>query len=184
MTFKFRSEKDRGGAVSITRRIFAVFVAASALTLLYLNMTDNADMKLFLEHFPEIGSQTKRTILATYKMGASLFVFFADVILVGPFAYLSYFGKHIKPKDGKLINALSFFDIGLLLAVVFTVWVASARFILINMVTKTPVKFIHHEPLTVFCIVLFAIWFVLGLMKVYSYPKDKRRELARYAIKF
>ena len=89
----------------------------------------------------------------TYKVAASLALVFADIILVGPFAYLSYFSDHIKPKPGKVINTLSFFDLGLLSALIFTFWTISANFMVINAVSKNPSfmsRMIDNEILVIF----------------------------------
>ena len=104
----------------MTHRIFWTFVCVSVLAIIYFNVTELDDLKRLTAKFPELSKTVKNTFLHTYKVAAPLALVFADIILVGPFAYLSYFSDHIKPKPGKLINALSFFDLGLLSALILT----------------------------------------------------------------
>lgn len=171
----------------ITHRIFLVFVCTSLLAILYFNLTDVNDLKLLASKFPEIPVSVRNTFLHTYKVASSLSLFFADIILVGPFAYLSYFSDHIKPNGNKLLNSLSFFDFGLLLALVFTLWCIAIQFVVVNAVSKTPnllCKMIDNEILAIALGVLTFVWLFLLVLKVYSYSAAQRKELSKYAIRF
>lgn len=171
----------------VTHRVFWVFVCVSFLAIVYFNLTDSEDLKRLMARFPEISKTVKTTFVHTYKVAVSLGLVFADIILVGPFAYLSYFSDHIKPKSGKIINILSFFDLGLLLALIFTLWAISAHFMIFNAVTKTPgvmTRLIDNEILILFLISISLFWIFAVILKVYSYNSIQRRELSKYAIRF
>ena len=171
----------------MTHRIFWTFVCVSVLAIIYFNITELDDLKRLTAKFPELSKTVKNTFLHTYKVAAPLALVFADIILVGPFAYLSYFSDHIKPKPGKLINALSFFDLGLLSALIFTLWTISANFRVINSVSKTPSfmsRMVDNEILVVFLASLTVLWIFAVILKVYSYTSVQRRELCKYAIRF
>lgn len=171
----------------MTHRIFWTFVCVSILAIIYFNITELDDLKRLTAKFPEVSKTVKNTFLHTYKVAASLALVFADIILVGPFAYLSYFSDHIKPKPGKVINALSFFDLGLLSALIFTFWTISANFMVINAVSKNPTfmsRMIDNEILVIFLAALTVLWIFAVILKVYSYTSVQRRELCKYAIRF
>ena len=73
----------------MTHRIFWTFVCVSILAIIYFNITELYDLKRLTAKFPEVSKTVKNTFLHTYKVAASLALVFADIILVGPFAYLS-----------------------------------------------------------------------------------------------
>ena len=92
-----KTHADENRIVGVTHRIFWVFVCVSVLTIVYLNLIDLEDLKRLTSKFPEISKTVRVTFLHTYKVAATLSLIFVDIILVGPFAYLSYFSDHIKP---------------------------------------------------------------------------------------
>ena len=178
-----RLEKPRLNSFGISRKIFGAFFAISIFALLYLNLTSEAALKLVSEEFPEWAPSTQSAVIRSYKMGVSLFLFFIDVILVGPFAWLSYFGEHIKPKEGKPVNYLSFFDIGMLLALWFTLALSAAHFSITNSVAKHPVNFLSPETLGIIIGLLFLTWVVILMLKVHSYTREQRAELKKYLMR-
>ena len=107
------------------------------LTIVYFNLIDLEDLKRLTSKFPEISKTVKLTFLHTYKVAATLSLIFVDIILVGPFAYLSYFSDHIKPKSGRLINILSFFDLGLLSALIFNPLGTIGKFVVLTQSRKS-----------------------------------------------
>ena len=182
-----KTHTDEYKIAGVTHRIFWVFVCVSVLTIVYFNLIDLEDLKRLTSKFPEISKTVKLTFLHTYKVAATLSLIFVDVILVGPFAYLSYFSDHIKPKSGRLINILSFFDLGLLSALIFTLWALSANFVVINAVSKEPSflsRMIDNEILIILMSVITVLWIFAVILKVYSYTSAQRRELCKYAIRF
>ena len=93
MTF---DKKDTG--TGITKRVFCVFLAVSFFALAYINLTGSENIRLVSEQFPELNLSFRKAFVSGYKMSMSAAIFLIDVILVGPFAWLSYFGDHITPK--------------------------------------------------------------------------------------
>lgn len=169
----------------MTRKIFWAFVCASIATLVYFNLTNEAYLKMLLDQFPEIDSATRAHLASGYKMGVSVAIFLVDIVLVGPFAYLSYYSEHISPSPGKIVNYLSFFDFGILLAFVFTLASAAAHFYIISAVAEPGCNYLVAPKSAALAFgAVFVVWCALLTMKFYSYPKDKRRELKKYAIRF
>ncbi len=168
----------------VTGRIFLCFVAASILALLYFNITPRADLVALAQKFPEVGDTMQKTFVRSFKMAISMALFLVDIILVGPFAYISYFGDHIKPRKGSVLNKVSFFDFGLLLALWFTLTLAGIHFQLLNYVRKVDAAFLTPSAFVLFSGAAFLIWIMALLMKFYSYTSYQRKELKKYAIRF
>ena len=167
-----------------TRKIFTAFVAVSVITLIYFNTTTRAELWLLSEQFPEIGDDWKMTIIRSYKMAISVWLFFMDIILVGPFAYLGYFSEHIKPRKGNPLNNLGFFDFGLLLALWFTLTFAAGHWFILDAVSSQPQNVVSVESAAIISLCLFLAWAVLLVLKIYSYSRAQRTELKKYAIRF
>lgn len=168
---------------SISAGIFCVFFVISVLTLVYLNLISKEEMKLVSAQFPEFGESRKEAIVESYKISISVALFFIDIILVGPFAALSYFGDHIKPRrQMPFICRLSFFDLGVSLALVFTIALASAHILIIDCVSS--IRLTHGEFMTIvfFNAAIFVVWLVITALKIYTYTPDQRRELAKYVV--
>lgn len=168
--------------VGITRWLFGIFVAASLLVIYYLNSTTIQELKLLTNQFPELSHAFKSTFIHTYRMGLTLYLFVVDIILVGPFAYLSYFSEHIKPRPGRFVNSVSFFDIGILIALIHTLALGCMNFIITNSVSPAPYD-VNVNGLVVLIVAAFAFWGALLLAKIYSYSRDQRKELKKYAIR-
>ncbi len=178
--------------MSITRKIFLIFFVVSLFALAYINMTSYDSLKSIAELFPEIDIILRKAFIRGYKMAMSLAVFFVDILLVGPFAWLSYFSDHIVAKrvglidkfGGNLMRDVSFFDLGILLATDFTVAVIAFNFTLVNAVDKTPITFISPSILWWLSAVGLVAWALAALIKIYSYTSDQRSDLKKYIIKF
>ncbi len=176
----------------VTRKIFTIFFGVSIFALLYINLTSTENLKLIAEQFPEVDILLRKAFVKGYKMVVSLGLFFVDILLVGPFAWLSYFSDHIVPKRIGLIDRfgaeklrdISFFDLGILLALVFTIGVISFNFTLVNAVDKTPITFLNYKILWYFSGLCFLSWGYISLLKIYSYTSDQRKDLKKYIIKF
>lgn len=169
--------------VGITRWLFGIFVFCSLLVIFYLNITDERELKLLTNQFPEFSSAVKNTIIHTYKVGMSIFILVTDIILVGPFAYLSYFSEHIKPRAGKFVNSVSFFDLGILIALIFTVSLGFLHFIIFNSISPQP-REVNVNAIVIFTVAAFIGWVFLMFAKIYSYTREQRKELSKYAIRF
>lgn len=181
MATGIRMEDDDPGAFST--KLFALFFLISVLTLIYFNTISTEELKLVSAQFPDFSEQKKRAIVSSYRISVSVVLFFIDVIIVGPFAYLSYFGQHIKPKrNNVLVKNLTIFDLGIMLALVFTLAFASAHILIIDCVS--PIRLTKGEFNTIigFNIAIFILWWIIALMKIYSYSSEQRKELSKYAI--
>ncbi len=170
--------------LKISRRIFFVFVALSLAALAYINMTSGEDIKLIANQFPELSVAGRKALITSYKILLSAGLIFFDIILVGPFAYLSYFSEHIKPRAGHVINYLSFFDLGILLGCIFTVLWGGAHFVVANSVSAQPRNLLGVGTLFYIILGAFALWCVLCLLKTYTYTAYQRKELKKYMIMF
>lgn len=179
MTF---DKKDTG--VGITKKFFCVFLAVSFFALAYINLTGIENIRLVSEQFPELNLSFRKAFVSGYKMSMSAAIFLIDVILVGPFAWLSYFGDHITPKRFPPLRNVSFFDLGVLLATDFTLAVIAFNFTIINAVDADPVKIVAPKALWIITGVLFAAWFIITLIKTYTYDADQRRDLKKYILTF
>jgi len=169
----------------ITTRIFVSFVIVSLLALVYFNITPKSDLVAMSLKFPEIGDTMQKTFVRTYKIAISAAIFLIDIILVGPFAYIAYFGDHIKPIKGKLLNLISFFDFGVLLALWFTLTIMGAHFQVLYYVRKIHSSpFISPTSMLVLSEIAFGVWIIALLLKFYTYTPDQRKELKKYAIRF
>ena len=171
-------------SIGITRKVFWTFFALSVFALGYVNWTHDEHLRAFAELFPEVNLTVRKAFIHGYKPAMSVFIFLADIVLVGPFAYLSYFGDHISPKKGNFINYVSFFDLGILLAIVFTMSVISFNFTLVNAVDKNPVKIISSDWLWAMTFIGLVAWLIAAVLKTYSYDRDKRKDLKKYVIRF
>ena len=81
----------------------------------------------------------------------------------------------------------SFFDFGLALACIFTLWTISAHFVFINAASETPsalVNLIDNRILFWLLVAITLFWILTVFLKVYSYSADQRKELSKYAIRF
>ena len=169
---------------AVTGRIFLCFVAVSILALLYFNITPMSDLSALAQKFPEIGDTRQKTCARRYKMAGALALCLVDIVLIGPFAYISYFGDHIKPRKESPLNSVSFFDFGLLLALWFTLTLAGLHFQLLNYVRKVHAVFLTPSAFVLFSGAAFLIWIIALLVKFYSYTSYQRKELKKYAIRF
>ncbi len=172
------------GTMGVSRRLFVFFVILSLGTLAYVNMISQADMRLVAEKFPELTETMKGNFLRNYKIAISLLIFFTDIILVGPFAYLSYYGQHIKPRAGHILNYISFFDVGLILAIIFTFSVVSSHMLIIDWFSITPLRPMSFCAFSCLLGALFFMWCVLLWIKTRSYTAAQRKELKKYLIRF
>ncbi len=177
-----RYQSNESGGVS--RRIFAVFVLLSFAALGYLNTISSSEMRLVAGEFPEWSESTRETVLRSYKMVVSIAIFFIDLILVGPFAHLSYFGQHIRPKPGHPLNRYSFFDFGLVLASIFTLFMVAAHALIINLVSPKFVGFLEIKSVSLFFIAAISLWTIMLFFKIHSYTRAQRKELKKYLINF
>ncbi len=176
----------------ITKKIFSIFFVVSLFALAYINLTSSDSIRLVAELFPEIDIIWRKAFVKGYKMAMSLAIFFIDILLVGPFAWLSYFSDHIVAKrvglidkfGGNLMRDVSFFDLGILLAIDFTVSVIAFNFTLINAVDKNPITLITPSALWCVAGAGFVAWGIVSLIKIYSYTSDQRADLKKYIIKF
>ena len=168
-----------------SKKIFLVFFVISILSLVYFNLISVKQLDLVLVQFPEIKVSTRHMIAEHYKMSVSVALFLVDILLVGPFAYLSYYGGHIEPKRVlPIFEKLSFFDVGILQALVFTIVLDSFHILILDSVSS--IKLTDGESYVILgfylCIVLLCA--TITLIKIYTYSSSQRRELAKYAIKF
>ena len=152
---------------------------------MYLNLISVRQLNLVLEQFPEINVSTRHTIAEHYNLSVSVALFLVDILLVGPFAYLSYYGGHIEPKRVlPIFEKLSFFDIGILQALVFTINLDSFHILILDSVSS--IKLTDGESYIILgfnlCIVVLCA--IITFIKIYTYSPSQRRELAKYAIKF
>lgn len=165
-------------------KVFSVFFIISVLTLVYFNLISDKDLISLVAQFPEFSDSSKRLFVSNYRIAISVALFLIDVILVGPFAFLSYFGDHIKPKRyNEFLNTVSFFDIGILLALVFTLNLASVHIILIGCISD--IRLTNGEMYTIIGVNLAFVfsWLLFALIKIYSYSPSQRKELSKYALK-
>ena len=101
----------------------------------------------------------------------------------GPFAALSYFGDHIKPRSQiPFIYRLSFFDLGVSLALMFTIALASAHILIIDCVSSIRLTYGEFMTIAFFNAAIFVEWLVIIALKIYTYMPDQRRELAKYVV--
>lgn len=177
--------------IGITKKIFTTFFVVSILALVYINMTSTSHLRLIADQFPETDILWRKAFIRGYRMSMSLGLFFIDILLVGPFAWLSYFSDHIEPKRVGLIDKIggflkdvSFFDIGLLLALDFTIAIITLNFTLVNAVSETPITIILPSTLWIISAIGLVAWVILSLLKIYSYSSDQREDLKKYIIKF
>ena len=168
----------------ITRKLFWALLGVSFFALTYINFTSDENLRLVAEQYPEVSLSFRKAFLDGYKMFMSLALFLTDIVLVGPFAWLSYFGDHIVSKCGDFIKRVSFFDLGIMLAIDFTMAVISFNFMIINAVDPNPIKVLGTMTPWIFTGIGFAAWFATSLLKIYSYSSDQRKDLKKYVIKF
>ena len=171
----------------VSRKFFVGLVVLSAFAITYFNITDIEDIKILADNLLGKNTSINSAFVHGYKIGTTSALFFIDVILVGPFAYLSYYGEHIKPKSSNILKAFSFFDFGLALACIFTLWAISAHFVFINAVSNNQsilVDVIDNRILFWTLVAITAFWVLAVFLKVYSYSADQRKELSKYAIRF
>lgn len=182
MPEKLKFEKSERG---LSSKIFFVFFVVSVLTLIYLNLISDEQLKLVSAQFPDFSESKRRAIAGSYRISISVALFFFDVILVGPFAFLSYFGDHIKPsRHNPLLERVSFFDLGIALALVFTINLASAHILIIDCVSTIRLTGVESWIIVWFNAGIFLLWLIAATMKIYTYSPEQRRELSKYAIKF
>lgn len=183
--------RKKNSGIGITKKVFIAFFVVSILALVYINSTSTSHLKLIADQFPEVDILLRKAFVRGYKMAMSLGVFFVDILLVGPFAWLSYFSDHIEAKRVGLINKVggflkdvSFFDIGLLLALDFTIAVIAFNFSLVNAVSETPIEIIKPIVIWIIAGIGLILWTMISLIKIYSYSSDQRKDLKKYIIKF
>lgn len=179
---QLKADNHKGNGFST--KIFAVFFVISILSIVYFNLIPERDLYNLASKFPEFSKAGKQAFVHSYKISISVALFFVDVILVGPFAFLSYFGDHIKPKRyNAFFNSVSLFDVGIALALVFTLNLASAHILLIDRVSD--IRLTTGEMYTIigFNIIIDILWVIFGLIKIYTYSPEQRKELSKYAIK-
>ena len=164
-------------------KIFSTFFVISILTLVYFNIIPTRDLNLIVSQFPEFSAEGREMFVRKYRTSVSVALFLIVVILVGPFAYLSYFSNHIKPKRNSFFNDISFFDIGIALALVFTINLASAHIVILD--TVSDIQLTQGEMFVILCfnIGIFLIWVLSVLFKTYTYSPEQRKELSKYALK-
>ena len=178
---KLDNHKGRG----FSTKIFCVFFVISILTLIYFNIIPTRDLSIIIAQFPEINTAGKKAFVQGYRITISVILFFVDVILVGPFAYLSYFSDHIKPKRfNSLFNDISFFDIGIALALVFTINLASAHILILDKVSDIRLSDEETNIILLFNATIFVVWVCCALFKIYTYSPEQRKELSKYALRF
>lgn len=171
----------------VSRKFFVGLVVLSVFAITYFNITDMQDIRALADNLFDANTSVKSAFVRGYKLGTTSALFFVDVILVGPFAYLSYYGEHIKPKSSNVLRMFSFFDFGLALACIFTLWTISAHFVFINATSETPsalVNLIDNRILFWLLVAITLFWILTVFLKVYSYSADQRKELSKYAIRF
>ena len=174
---------DKVGNGAFSTKLFWIFFVISLLTLVYFNSISAQELKLVSAQFPDFDETKKRAIVSSYRISISVALFFIDVILVGPFAYLSYFGDHIKPsRKNRLVQNISIFDLGIALALVFTLALASAHILIIDCVSPIRLSAGEFNTILWFNAATFAIWVVVAFMKFYTYSPEQRKELSKYAI--
>ncbi len=177
---KLDNHKGRG----FSTKIFSVFFVISILTLVYFNLISDRDLTLVLAQFPEFSDASRKAFVSGYRLSISVALFFIDVILVGPFAYLSYFGDHIKPKRcNSFFDDISFFDIGIALALVFTLNLASAHILVLDSVSNIRLTATEANIILGFNGAIIALWLFCALFKTYTYSPEQRKELSKYALK-
>lgn len=182
MPEKLKFEKKDWG---LSSKLFFVFFAISILTLIYFNLISDEQLKLISAQFPDFSESKRRAIAESYRISISVALFFLDVILVGPFAFLSYFGDHIKPsRYNSLLAGVSFFDLGIALALVFTINLASAHILVIDCVSTIRLTEVETWIIIGFNAAIFVLWLVVAILKIYTYSPEQRKELSKYAIRF
>lgn len=179
-----KNAKTKRNSNGITRKAFFALIFVSFFALAYINFTSNENLRLSAEQFPEVNISLRKAFAEGYKMSMSLAIFLIDIILVGPFAWLSYFSDHISPKRVGPMDHVSFFDLGILLAIDFTLAVISFHFTIINVVDKSPITIIEPKFLWIVTGVGFVLWLFCAIMKMYTYSADQRKDLKKYIIKF
>lgn len=168
----------------ITCKLFWALLGVSFFALTYINFTSDENLRLVAEQYPEISLSFRRAFVDGYKMFMSLAIFLTDIVLVGPFAWLSYFSDHIVSKRGGFIKRVSFFDLGIMLAIDFTLAVVSFNFMIINAVDPTPIKVLGTMTPWILTAIGFVAWLTTSLLKIYSYSSDQRKDLKKYVIRF
>ncbi len=177
---KLDNHKGRG----FSTKIFSTFFVISILTLIYFNLISDRDLTMILTQFPEFSESGRELFVSEYRVSISVALFFIDVILVGPFAYLSYFGAHIKPKRfNAFLGDISFFDVGISLALVFTLNLASVHILILDTVSDIRLTSTEAYIILAFNVAIDIIWLIFALFKTYSYSPEQRRELSKYALK-
>lgn len=155
--------------------IFWGFVLLSGSILFFVYKTPPDKLQMNIPYFCDITPKM-------YKLIFFISMFMGNVVLVGPFAFLSYFSQHIKPTEGKLINMLSFFDIGILLASIYSALLGWVHYLFIKS------EFLNNAGLeNVFSLISFVVsanvlWLFLLIMKYRSYTSNQRKELKKYRI--
>ena len=164
--------------------IFRVFFVVSVLTIVYFNLISTEELKLVSIQFPEYNADKKRAIVDNYRIMISAALFLVDVVIVGPFAYLHYFGDHIKPRRfNQLVAKVGFFDLGLGLALVFTIMLASAHILIINTVSDIRLSCTEKWIILGFNAFIGFVWLAIAIMKIYTYSPEQRKQLSKYLIK-
>ncbi len=177
---KVDNHKGRG----FSTKIFSVFFVISVLSIVYFNLLTESDLRALAVKYTDLDNNALFTITKFYGLFISVVLFLADIILVGPFAFLSYFGQHIKPKKyNSFFSAISLFDIGVLLALVFTINLASIHILIVDIVSNIRLTIGEMYTIIGFNIAIDILWIVLGCIKIYSYSPEQRKELSKYAIK-
>ncbi len=182
MHSRLKLDNHKGNGFST--KVFSVFFVISILTLIYFNLISDYDLNLVVAQFPEFSESGKEVFVNNYRVVVSVLLFFIDVILVGPFAYLSYFGDHIKPKRYiDFFNTVSFFDIGILLALVFTLNFASLNIVLIGCVSDIRLTVSEIYIIVGVNLTFIVTWSIFALVKIYTYSPEQRKQLSKYVLK-
>ncbi len=182
MNANVKIDRDKQG---YSKEIFSVFFVISILSLVYFNLITKEQLTLVSAQLPEFSLSVKQAIVNNYRITISLVLFFVDVLLVGPFAYLSYFGGHIIPKRAlPIFDKLSFFDVGILQALVFTINLDSFHILMLDSVSEIKLTTGESYVILGFNLAIIVLCAFITLVKIYTYSPTQRRELAKYAIKF
>ena len=182
MNSQLKADNHKGRGFST--KIFAVFFVISILSLVYFNLIHEHDLFRVASQFPQFSEASRKAFVHSYKISISVALFFIDVILVGPFAFLSYFGDHIKPKRyNAFFNNVSLFDVGIALALAFTLNLASAHIIIIGSVSDIRLTIGEIYTIIGFNIAIDILWVIFWLIKIYTYSPEQRKELSKYAIR-
>ncbi len=160
---------------ALRKGIFGVFLVLSVAALYEVWRTPSESLQMSIPYFSDITPEIyKYLFVAALSIG--------DIAIIAPFAFLAYFGQHIKPREGHFMNPMSFFDIGVVFAIIFTITLGWVHYLITKPEIISNTGFENVFCLLAFLAVSTLFTVFLLMLKYRSYSSNQRHELRKYNI--